>query len=76
MAAARARFRPHARGLVGRSAEIAFDPARSQRNRAEQGLSFERVIEADRSAALIVVDDREDHGERRLIAQTAAPPSK
>jgi len=48
--------------------EIEFDPAKSHRNRLERGLPFERVIEADWSAALIVADDRRDYGESRFIA--------
>ncbi|RBP06257.1 hypothetical protein DFR50_13235 [Roseiarcus fermentans] len=52
----------------GAAVEIEFDPAKSHRNRVERGLPFELVVEADWSAALTVVDNRQDYGETRFVA--------
>jgi uncharacterized DUF497 family protein len=43
-----------------------FDPEKDARNIAERGLSFEGVAELDCDTALIVENDRRDHGEVRL----------
>jgi uncharacterized DUF497 family protein len=45
---------------------ITFDPAKNERNIAERGLSFERVVDLDWELALIWEDVRRDYGERRL----------
>jgi uncharacterized DUF497 family protein len=47
---------------------IVFDPAKSQRNLRERGLSFERAKDFDFATALLEVDDREDYGEVRINA--------
>jgi uncharacterized protein len=44
---------------------ISFDPAKSERNERERGLSFTLVAQLDWSGALIEEDDRKDYGERR-----------
>ena len=45
---------------------ITFDPAKSARNIAERGLSFERVADLDWDTAVITEDTRRDYGEPRL----------
>lgn len=47
---------------------IEFDPAKSERNRRERGLSFERAADFDFSIALIASDGRKDYGETRYVA--------
>jgi uncharacterized DUF497 family protein len=48
--------------------EITFDPAKSARNIAERGISFERAREFDFEGALYLPDDRKDYGEKRIRA--------
>jgi uncharacterized DUF497 family protein len=48
--------------------DISYDPAKSRRNIAERGISFDQVIEFDWSQALIIEDTRMDYGERRFQA--------
>ena len=48
--------------------EITFDPAKSRRNIAERGLSFELAAELDWETALIRIDNRRDYGEARYLA--------
>ena len=48
--------------------EISFDPAKSERNIREQGLSFERAAEFDFDNAVYSIDSRRDYGERRIVA--------
>ena len=43
-----------------------FDPAKSDRNIAQRGLSFALAAELDWEAAFIVEDTRRDYGEMRL----------
>jgi uncharacterized protein len=45
---------------------ITFDPAKSERNIAERGLSFERVADMDWHTALLAEDTRHDYGETRI----------
>lgn len=49
-------------------ATVTYDPAKSERNRAERGLAFSLANEFDWSTALIVEDTRKDYGERRYQA--------
>jgi uncharacterized DUF497 family protein len=46
---------------------VGFDPAKSRRNAAERGLSFERVDELNWRDAVIIEDVRRDWGELRLM---------
>jgi uncharacterized DUF497 family protein len=48
--------------------KIEFDPAKSERNARDRGLSFESVEEFDFDGAWVVVDNREDYGEIRYRA--------
>jgi len=48
--------------------EIIFDPAKSERNRAERGFGFELVGDFDFDSAFIWIDDRHDYGETRFAA--------
>ena len=48
--------------------DIEFDPAKSDRNIRERGLSFEAAAEFDFESALYWVDDRADYGETRVRA--------
>lgn len=48
--------------------EIEFDPEKSAKNDRERGLPFERAAELDWEKASVVVDNRHDYGEERLIA--------
>jgi len=43
-----------------------FDPAKSEKNIAERGLSFELAAELDWEAAFVMEDTRRDYGELRL----------
>ena len=45
-----------------------YDPAKSERNKAERGLAFDLAEEFDWSSALIVEDRRRDYEERRYQA--------
>ena len=47
---------------------VRCDPAKSERNEAERGLSFSLADAFDWSAALIVEDTRKNYGERRYQA--------
>ncbi len=47
---------------------ITFDPAKSARNVALRGLSFERAAEFGFTGATYLVDDRRDYNEVRRIA--------
>ncbi len=47
---------------------VRYDPAKSERNEAERGLSFSLADAFDWSAALIVEDTRKNYGERRYQA--------
>ena len=47
---------------------VAFDPAKNDRNIELRGISFERASEFEFSTAWIVVDDRKDYGEIRYRA--------
>lgn len=48
--------------------ELSYDAAKSERNIAERGLSFERAAEFDFETALFVEDARRDYGEVRWQA--------
>lgn len=48
--------------------DIRYDPAKSARNIAQRGLSFERVADFDFGTALFVEDTRRDYGETRIKA--------
>jgi uncharacterized DUF497 family protein len=45
--------------------DISFDPAKSERNERERGLSFSLVAQFDWSDAMIEEDDRKNYGECR-----------
>ncbi|MEB0216820.1 hypothetical protein QN359_16430 [Undibacterium sp. 5I2] len=45
--------------------DISFDPAKSERNERERGLSFSLAGQLDWTEAVIKEDDRKDYGERR-----------
>ena len=47
---------------------LSYDPAKSERNKAERGLSFDLAEEFDWSSALIAEDTRKDYEERRYQA--------
>jgi uncharacterized DUF497 family protein len=47
---------------------IDFDPAKSERNRKERGLPFERAADFGFADALLAVDERKDYGELRYVA--------
>lgn len=47
---------------------VAFDPAKNDRNIELRGISFERASEFEFATAWIVVDDRKDYGEIRYRA--------
>jgi len=48
--------------------DIAFDPAKNERNIRARGLSFERAADFDFSTALRSIDARRDYAETRHIA--------
>jgi len=48
--------------------DTSFDPAKSERNIATRGISFELASEFSWQSALIVEDLRRDYGERRFQA--------
>jgi uncharacterized protein len=48
--------------------QIEFDPAKSERNLRERGLSFERAADFDFETAVYLEDDRCSYGERRFRA--------
>ena len=49
--------------------KITYGPIKNQRNIAKRGLSFDRVVDLDWSDPLITMDNRQDYGETRFIAQ-------
>lgn len=46
--------------------EIAFDPAKNERNIRERGLSFEMAAEFDFESAFTTEDTRREYGESRF----------
>jgi uncharacterized DUF497 family protein len=48
--------------------DLTYDPAKSERNVRERGLSFERAADFDLVTAVRVEDTRRDYGERRFVA--------
>jgi uncharacterized DUF497 family protein len=48
--------------------KLSYDPAKSQRNERERGLSFERVRDFDFETAKFWEDDRQDYPETRYVA--------
>lgn len=46
---------------------VTFDPEKDAKNRAEHGLSFERVAELEWDTAVVREDTRRDYGETRLL---------
>lgn len=48
--------------------EIAFDPAKNQRNIELRGISFERAADFEFETALTWLDRRKDYGEDRWVA--------
>ena len=48
--------------------QLSYDPAKSERNKAERGLAFGLAEEFDSSSAMIVEDRRKDYEERRYQA--------
>ena len=48
--------------------KIAFDPAKSERNRRERGLPFDRAADFDWETALYYLDVRKPYPERRVLA--------
>jgi uncharacterized DUF497 family protein len=47
---------------------IEFDPVKSEWNRRNRGLPFERVADFDFLTAQMIVDTRRDYGEVRYVA--------
>lgn len=47
---------------------VTFDPAKSERNVIERGISFDLANDFDWCAALVAEDTRRDYGERRFQA--------
>jgi uncharacterized DUF497 family protein len=48
--------------------KLSYDPAKSERNLQERGLSFERVRDFDFETAKFWEDDRQDYPETRYVA--------
>jgi uncharacterized DUF497 family protein len=48
--------------------EIEFDPEKSAKNARERGLPFERAADLEWDKATAYPDERNDHGERRIVA--------
>jgi uncharacterized protein len=48
--------------------KIEFDPAKSEKNEQERGLSFDRAGEFDWGRATFFEDDRKVYPERRFVA--------
>jgi uncharacterized DUF497 family protein len=46
--------------------EVAFDPAKNERNIKLHGISFKRVVDFEFETALFQEDDRHDYGETRF----------
>lgn len=47
---------------------IEFDPEKNERNIRERDLSFERSADFDFDTADYLTDDRQNYGERRIVA--------
>ncbi len=47
---------------------IVYDPEKSERNRRERGLPFDRAAAFDFQTALYAIDERRDYGETRIVA--------
>ena len=47
---------------------ISYDPAKSERNVRERGLSFDEAAGFDFESALVFADVRHDYGETRYVA--------
>ena len=47
---------------------ISYDPTKSERNRRERGLSFDKAAAFDYQTALYAADERRDYGETRIVA--------
>ena len=47
---------------------VTFDPAKSERNIRERGLSFEDATSFSFETALYAVDERKDYSETRFVA--------
>jgi uncharacterized DUF497 family protein len=45
---------------------LVYDPAKSLKNVAERGLSFELALQIDWNIARLIIDDRKDYGETRV----------
>jgi uncharacterized protein len=54
--------------IYNNSVDISFDAAKSERNVATRGISFELATEFEWDGALIVEDTRKDYGEPRFQA--------
>lgn len=48
--------------------KLSYDPAKSERNLRERGLSFERACDFDFETARFWTDDRQDYPETRYVA--------
>ena len=48
--------------------KLSYDPAKSDRNEQERGLSFERARDFDFGAAIYWQDTRQDYPEARYVA--------
>ena len=46
---------------------ISYDPTKSERNRRERGLSFDKAAAFDYQTALYAADERRDYGETRIV---------
>ena len=51
-----------------RSVRITFDPAKSERNVRQRGLSFERAADFAFESAVFAADDRKEYNETRIVA--------
>jgi uncharacterized DUF497 family protein len=47
---------------------VSFDPAKSERNVATRGISFDQAAAFEWDTALVIEDTRQDYGERRFQA--------
>lgn len=48
--------------------EIAFDPAKNDRNIRKRGLSFDRAADFHFETAIYSFDERQEYGEDRIVA--------
>ena len=48
--------------------KLSYDPAKSERNERDRGLSFERARDFDFETAKFWEDDRQDYPENRYVA--------